>query len=58
MNTDEQGCAKTVLAGYFKYGAATLIGGGYGTTGTVIIEIEDESDYREHETGQGDPESN
>ena len=28
MNTDEQGCAKTVLAGYFKYGAATLIGGG------------------------------
>lgn len=28
MNTDEKGCAKTVLAGYFKYGAATLIGGG------------------------------
>lgn len=51
MNTDEQGCAKTVLAGYFKYGAATLIGGGYGTKGTVIIEIEDEDgcDDREQE---------
>lgn len=44
MNTDEQGCAKTVLAGYFKYGAATLIGLEYGTTGTVVMEVEDGHD--------------
>ena len=29
MNTDNQGNASTILAGYYKYGVATLIGGGY-----------------------------
>lgn len=28
MNTDSQGNASTILAGYYKYGVATLIGGG------------------------------
>lgn len=28
MNTDNQGNASTILAGYYKYGVATLIGGG------------------------------
>lgn len=27
MNTDNQGNASTILAGYYKYGVATLIGG-------------------------------
>lgn len=27
LNTDNEGNAKTILAGYFKYGVATLIGG-------------------------------
>lgn len=37
-NTDK-GVAPTILAGYFKFGTATLLGGGYGTTGTAVIEI-------------------
>lgn len=44
MNTDNQGNASTILAGYYKYGVATLIGGGYGTSGTIIIEINEEAD--------------
>jgi hypothetical protein len=28
MNTDSEGNAKTILSGYYKYGVATLIGGG------------------------------
>ena len=27
LNTDNQGNASTILAGYYKYGVATLIGG-------------------------------
>lgn len=44
LNTDEDGCSKTVLSGYFKYGFATLIGGEFGTTGTAIMEVYDSSD--------------
>lgn len=43
INTDGE-CAKTILAGYYKYGVATLIGGNYGTTGTVILEMYEEED--------------
>lgn len=28
LNTDSAGNASTILAGYYKYGVATLIGGG------------------------------
>jgi len=28
INTDNEGNASTILAGYYKYGVATLIGGG------------------------------
>jgi len=28
LNTDNAGNASTVLAGYYKYGVATLLGGG------------------------------
>jgi len=41
LNADE-GVARTILSGYFKYGVATLIGGGYGTTGTAIMEVYEE----------------
>lgn len=38
-----EGCAKTVLAGYYKYGVQTLLTGDFGTTGTIVMEIyEDE----------------
>lgn len=37
LNTDGE-CAKTILSGYYKYGVATLIGGNFGTTGTIILE--------------------
>lgn len=46
VNVDEDGCAKTVLAGYYKYGCATLLGKTFGTSGTVVIEIE----YEEKDT--------
>ena len=39
INTDESGNAKTVLAGYYKYGCATLFAGDFGTSGTAIMEI-------------------
>ena len=39
LNTDADACCSTLLSGYFKYGVATLIGGGYGTTGTAVMEI-------------------
>lgn len=39
INTDESGNAKTVLAGYYKYGCANLLGVNFGTTGTAIMEI-------------------
>ncbi len=39
LNTDEENNAKTILSGYFKYGVATLIGGEYGTTGTIVAEL-------------------
>lgn len=42
INTDSEGNAATILAGYFKYGVATLIGGRYGTSGTAIIEVYEE----------------
>lgn len=47
MNVDREGVAKTVLAGYFKYGVQTLLTGDFGTSGTVVLEIyEEESDER------------
>ena len=36
-NTDGGGNSKTILAGYFKYGVATLLTGDYGTSGTVVM---------------------
>ena len=44
MNTDNEGLAKTVLAGYFKYGCQTLLGDNYGTCGTILMELYEESD--------------
>ena len=43
LNTDESGNAKTILSGYFKYGVATLIGGNYGTSGTIIVYLYEEN---------------
>lgn len=50
INTDGDGNASTILAGYYKFGAATLIGGGYGTSGTAIIEIADDGEDRRPNT--------
>ena len=44
INTDKDGNASTILSGYFKYGVATLIGGGYGTSGTAIVEVYEKDD--------------
>ena len=40
LNTDEGGCAKTIVAGYYKFGCATLLGDTFGTSGTVVLEID------------------
>lgn len=42
INTDADGCAACVTAGYYKYGSATILGGNYGTSGTAVKE----TDYR------------
>lgn len=43
MNTDSDGCAKTVLSGYYKYGVQTLLTGDFVTTGTIVMEYEDDT---------------
>ena len=48
LNTAGQGIAKTVLAGYYKYGVQTLLTGDFGTTGTMVMEYE-ESDTDEYQ---------
>ena len=40
-NADENGTAKAILAGCYKFGAATLLRRG-GATMTSVIEVEDE----------------
>lgn len=39
INTDQDGNASTITAGYYKYGSKTLLGGEYGTSGTAIKEV-------------------
>lgn len=49
FNADGGGVAKTILAGYYKYGCATILGENYGTSGTAVMEIyDDEEDSAEH----------
>ena len=36
--------APTLLAGYYKYGVATLITGNFGTSGGAILEILDNAE--------------
>lgn len=43
INVDADGVAKTVLAGYYKYGVQTLLTGNFGTTGTIVMEYEDDT---------------
>ena len=40
INTDEEGNASTLTAGYYKYGSKTLLGDTFGTSGTAIKESE------------------
>lgn len=46
INVDSDGLAKTVLAGYYKYGVQTLLTGQFGTSGTIVME------YGEYEEGE------
>ena len=39
FNVDDEGNAKTICAGYYKYGVQTLLTGEFGTTGTVVLEV-------------------
>ena len=50
INTVWGGAAKTILAGYYKYGCKNLLGDNYGTSGTIVIEIYDNG---KQEAGQG-----
>ena len=49
INVDETGNAKTVLAGYYKYGVATLLLGNFGTSGTVILETYEKDDADQYD---------
>ena len=40
-NIDERGIAKTVLAGYAKFGWETFIGYTFGSTGTIVIYLDE-----------------
>lgn len=44
IHGDENDNACTIVAGYYKFGWETFIGGTFGTTGTSILEITDEPD--------------
>lgn len=52
INTDEQGNAKTILAGYYKYGAATILGDTFGSTGTAVMEKRPMQDWYEEKVGE------
>lgn len=56
-NVSEDGCAKTVLAGYYKYGVQTLLTGDFGTTGTVVVEIYEEDNTNKCDGGGPGPHS-
>ena len=47
VNADRGDIAKTILAGYYKYGVQTLLTGDFGTTGTIVMEYEDDTDKRD-----------
>ena len=49
INVDESGCAKAVLAGYYKFYAATLIADSYGTSGTCVLEINEKDKAYKHD---------
>lgn len=49
INVTPDGNAKTVCAGYYKYGVQTLLTGNYGTTGTIVLEIWDNPDREDME---------
>lgn len=51
INTEAGGAAKTILAGYYKYGVQTLLLGNFGTTGTIVLEIYEV--FRDEEPGKG-----
>lgn len=56
INVEQGGAAKTILAGYYKFGCATLLGDTFGTSGTAILEAyeAEKNDNRESETsGEG-----
>lgn len=36
------GVAATILAGYYKFGVATLLLGDFGVTGTAVMEVYEE----------------
>lgn len=57
MNVDREGVAKTVLAGYFKYGVRTLLTGDFGTSGTVVLEVYEESDSDKCDERGSEPDS-
>ena len=44
INVDSDGAAKTVLAGYYKFGVQTLLTGQFGTSGTIVMEYEEGED--------------
>lgn len=52
INVDRDGLAKTVLAGYFKYGVQTLLTGNFGTSGTIVLECYEESEGNEPGAGR------
>lgn len=43
INTDGIGLSKTILAGYYKYGCATILGDTFGTSGTAVMEVYDKT---------------
>ena len=42
-NRCDDGCARTILAGYHKYGVDTVLGVSFGTGGTCIVEVYEET---------------
>lgn len=49
LNVESNSVAKTVCAGYYKYGVQTLLTGDFGTTGTIVMEIYEDEDPPQHD---------
>lgn len=49
LNTDTDGCARTIVLSVYKRGSSCYLGGGFKTTGVLEVTYEEDIDDGEHD---------